>query len=373
MRAAAAAERVTVLPAPEGSLPRDRPGEHSVLVVGDELAEPAILRLRDEAAVGRPLAEECRAREEAASEYVPVALGPPRVRTLRGRPVSSVLLPQAQGGTLNTLLAARATFGAGEAATILLATARAIAHLHAFGWAGVAVSTETVAFRADGCPVLARMDTVRPWTAALADADRAAYRTFAAAVCGAVGGPAGRERQTLHAAVRDALVGGGWEEVIVAVLRAAAPTAVRLPRGVPDGVDSVSSVGAAASVPALPATAAGAPRASPASRRAGSVRAGAVRAGSVRAKSAQGRPTPARSVRVGPLQSVPSAERGRAGRVLAAGLEALDGRPVAALAQRVGGWLRARPVLLIVAGVPVAVVVLVLVVVPGGGGSVSPG
>ncbi|WP_348788006.1 hypothetical protein [Leifsonia sp. NPDC080035] len=316
-RAAAGARRLRVLPEPTGALPRAGPREHSVLVAGDDLAEPALLRLRDEAAGGQPLAEECRARRAAGSEYVPTPLDEPSARVERGRTISSVLLPHARGGTLNALLAARVGIGSGEAATILLAMARALAHLHAAGWAGAVPSTEAVAFRADGCPLLVRMDTVRPWTAEIARDDRREYRAFVRAVCGAVGDGGG---QALYLTVDAALDGGEWDAVVVAILNTAAPAAVMLPEG--------GGAGAGTPVP-----------------------------------------------RPGDRSSVQrSGNQGRGvGALVEAAMAALDGRPLAGLLAAVTGWLRARPMLVLIGSAPIVVAVVVLVLMPAEAGPGSAG
>ena len=100
--------------------------------------------------------------------------------------MSAALLPLAEGGTLERVLAARTSIRSGEAVTVLLAVARAIADLHAAGWAGAVPDAETVAFRADGRPVLTRLDRAGPLTPGRAAADRAAFHAFARSVCGAV-------------------------------------------------------------------------------------------------------------------------------------------------------------------------------------------
>lgn len=202
-----------------------RPGEHSVLVIGDDLAEPALLVVRD-AETTAGLADECAARRQAHSEHVLAVLDELPPQRIRGRTVSAALVQHASRGSLRTLLEERPELAIGAAATILVAIARAVADLHTAGWAGATPTIDTVAFRADGCPVLGSLNGIRPLSAAGSEADRATFRAFAAVVCRAV---PGRGAAGLLAAVEGALVHPGWDRVAVAVLRAAEPCGVLLP------------------------------------------------------------------------------------------------------------------------------------------------
>ncbi|WP_043993624.1 hypothetical protein [Leifsonia xyli] len=221
----------TLLALPPGrKLPDDLPGERSALVIGDDLVEPAVLRVRlqdvgpppdDRAPEDAGIAfADVRARREARSEHIAGVLGefPPRLS--RGRTVTAVLVQNASRGSLRTLLEERPALSAGAAATILVGVARALADLRAAGWAGAAPTSDSVGFRADGCPVLTRLDGVRPTDASAELADRRAVHALARSICLAVPRAAAAG---LFAAVEGALAHTGWERLSAAVLAAAQP------------------------------------------------------------------------------------------------------------------------------------------------------
>lgn len=109
-------------------------------------------------AVGQGLGVERVALDrDAPVETVPVGWDHPHlVRVLRpaerGR---TELLEYAPGGSLTGLLAARGPLPLGEAVTLMVPLAAALAHLHAAGVVHGDVAPDNVLFRADGAPLLA--------------------------------------------------------------------------------------------------------------------------------------------------------------------------------------------------------------------------
>lgn len=80
---------------------------------------------------------------------------PHLVRVVREGMGAQELLEYAPGGSLSALLAARGPLPTGEAVTLLVPLAAALAHLHAAGAVHGDMSPDNVLFRADGAPVLA--------------------------------------------------------------------------------------------------------------------------------------------------------------------------------------------------------------------------
>ncbi|WP_041767418.1 hypothetical protein [Leifsonia xyli] len=301
---------------PGRKLPDDPPGERSVLVIGDDLAEPAVLRVRaqdagplsDDRALGDAgiAFADVRARREARSEHIAGVLGEFPPHRSRGRTVTAVLVQNASRGTLRALLEECPALSAGAAATILVGVARALADLRAAGWAGAAPTSDFVGFRADGCPVLTRLDGVRPTDAAAELADRRAVRALARSIFLAVPRAAAAG---LFAAVEGALAHPGWERVSAAVLAAAQPAPVLL--------SDPSPLAAPANVPVLP------DRIRPATRR-----------------------------------------RETAFPFLRRVLHALDDRPASRVWAFAWTWFRARPRLLAVGAVPLVAAVVLPIALP---------
>jgi|GEM_PF-2234365 len=94
--------------------------------------------------------------EGEAERRAPEAWDHPHlVRVVREGMGAEELLEYAPGGSLSALLAARGPLPTGEAVTLLVPLAAALAHLHAAGTVHGDVSPDNVLFRADGAPVLA--------------------------------------------------------------------------------------------------------------------------------------------------------------------------------------------------------------------------
>lgn len=302
-RTMAAQRGWTLLDLPPGrSLPAGPREECSALVIGDDVTEPAILRVRAVAATAHdaldPLRIECAARGQARSEYLAAVLEEPTTRRARGQVVVAAVVEHAPGGSLRTLLDEGPPLPSGAAATILLGVAHAMGDLYSAGWSGAPLSLDTVAFRADGCPILARLDGVRPAVPGSEIADRDRFHAFARTICQAIDDGRGAG---LFAAIEGALAHPGWGRVVAAVLNTIEPAVVPLPAPPPVTV----------------------------------------------AMGAPPRPSADRSVAVSE-------------RLVAF----LDDRPVHRLASASWRWLRARPRLLVLASIPVAAVVVALMILP---------
>ena len=309
-----------VLATSEEAFRMNPPGEHSLLVIGEDLAEPSLLLVRDDTDRPQTLRQECLARRQARSEHIVGVLETLPQRRVRGRTIASALLQHSPSGTLRMLLEERPGLALGEAATILIGAARALVELHAAGWAGAPPTTDAIAFRADGCPVLTRLDGVRSYSEAGGRSDSATFHAFARSVCLAV--PRG-EGAPLFAAVEGALCHPGMHRVVAAVLATAEPTAVGVPAPATPRIGGEGGT-----------------------RRSGR-RTAAARTGTARARS-----DPDGSAVRGGLYTLERV------------LNALEDRPLARLGRAAWSWLRARPRLVAVAAVPIVVTVLFLLAIP---------
>lgn len=355
------------------SLPPETP-TGSFLVTGGELRGPAVLTLGLLTEDGTSPVE----RPQIVSEHVPRALAPPDARIVRGRTVVAAVAEHPPRGTLADLLARDPTPAAGEAVTILAGVARALADIHGSGWAGVVLRTDDVAFRADGCPVVTGIDRLGRFQRVTAQADLQLYAELASAVCAAVGGSSGAA--LIRAAIGDRH--RSWDDVIRALVGTADPTAISGGRAEAPGETRRSSpmtrpleggkgeptvprargrepnrTGPHASVTELEATV----------LRSSLARPGAPSSGRpVRADRVSGcRPSRERESAVGSspgARPVTGVERM---------LEEVADRPVARAVAAVRDWIAARPMVAVVAAVPLIAVVLVLILTPAGPGGVE--
>lgn len=139
------------------------------------------------------LAREVEALARAAGDHVAEV-----VDVASGDEAAVLVLRRLARGSLADLLRRRGAIEAGEAVTILVPVARALARMHAAGVAHGALSPADVHFRADGAPVLTGFGSALLFRAGLPEierereagvrADRAALRGLAVTVLDRVGG-----------------------------------------------------------------------------------------------------------------------------------------------------------------------------------------
>ncbi|WP_369963069.1 hypothetical protein [Leifsonia sp. EB34] len=304
----------------ERRAPRDATGvedEVSVVVAGGELRGEAVLTVASAKGAGVGMAW-----DGVASSHLPRAVPPPRDRLASRGDVMVRLREHPAGGTLDDLLAADGGLTAGEAVTVLVATARGLSGLHRAGRGGVVLGPAHVGLRDDGCPVLTGIDRLRELDQRTMGEDVAGFAELAGTLCRAVTQGRGA---TVQAAATDRRH-GSWEDVVAGLLRAADPTAVRPARNGPPGV--------------LHASARGDPAADDGRRADRRERGGA--------RGARGRDV------LGLLERA---------------LDLLGDRPVARGMEVVRGWIVARPRLVAVACSPLVAVTVLLMVVPGQDGS----
>ncbi len=202
-------------------------GGHALEVIGDDLTAGAILWVHTES-----LAHDADARRASDSEHITRVLRRLPERRSRVGPVHALLLERPGGGTLEERLGAGPPLRAGEAVTILLGVATALSDLHAAGWGGALTRPAYVAFRTDGCPVLAWLERPVPLDDDAEAADRRAFRSLSRAVCDAIPGDEGRR---LLETVADVTALRGWERLRGALLREAQPGVVSVPARGPLG------------------------------------------------------------------------------------------------------------------------------------------
>ncbi|GAA1444958.1 hypothetical protein [Leifsonia poae] len=229
-----------------------------------------------------------------------------RRRELRGTTVvPAVLREHASGGLLADLLAHRTYLRAGEVATVLLGVAAGLSALNERGWAHGALTTRCVVFRHDSCPALASLAGARRLTADSADGDRRGFLRLADRLAGSL--PRADGDRILEA-IREPLRSGSWESVSDAVAVAVEPEAVLIPVGSGDVAGPDTRPTAALASHAVPSR--------------------------------------AMAPHAGMLDTV------------------LEGHPIAAIVQRVTGWLGTRRKLVAVAVTPIALAALAVAMVP---------
>jgi len=128
-------------------------------------APPRVLASGGEARIERRGEDEVvRVQTVGEAPSVPAAWDHPHlvgIRGLEGGDPARLRLEAAPGGSAAALMRARGVLPPGEAVTLLVPLARALAHLHEAGVSHGDVAPDNVLFRADGAPVLADPGLVR--------------------------------------------------------------------------------------------------------------------------------------------------------------------------------------------------------------------